>query len=265
MLLLSCSNCWFNGLQYGSVGLSVGYCTEHRVVLRAADYTTCGRHMRKDLPLKSAEEANCRHGRVYPREKVSLLSRDSLNGDVLAEQDSSLVSTDSVGDAVAQYGGLDAKIESLAQLRSIPGARAELAMLSLARSYVQRCVARRGAWTSGLHLLWWTRRRLAEEPQLQASDIRLSLPVSSQRQVELAKWSIVMLRLAYVSDVGEYAKRTRHRVARLATLVEDAARATQSLNLRRLLSWIKAEAVPKFDRTLPRDEYARLARLLHRG
>ena len=63
--LASCANCWFNGLQHGSVGLNVGYCTEHRVVLRRADETTCARHMRKDLLLKSSEAFNFQHKRMY--------------------------------------------------------------------------------------------------------------------------------------------------------------------------------------------------------
>jgi hypothetical protein len=35
-------------------------------------------------------------------------------------------------------------------------------MLSLGRAYTNRCVERGGSWTSGIHLLWWTRRRLVE-------------------------------------------------------------------------------------------------------
>ena len=50
-----------------------------------------------------------------------------------------------------------APCEQNLQLRAQGTFRAELAMLSLGRAYVNRCGARGGRWISGLHLLWWTR------------------------------------------------------------------------------------------------------------
>ena len=65
MMLQSCQNCWFNGLQYGSVGLSYGYCARHKVVLNNADETTCGQHIRKDLGFERAQEVSRVHSKHF--------------------------------------------------------------------------------------------------------------------------------------------------------------------------------------------------------
>lgn len=130
MNLLSCSNCWFNGLQYGPLGLSAGYCAEHRVVLRQADWTTCPRHMRKDLAFDSAVRANRAHRIAYRADRVQLVIPNGGTPTEFTSPEPSALREDPVGDAVADFGELDSKIESLAQLNSIPGARAEIVILT---------------------------------------------------------------------------------------------------------------------------------------
>ena len=56
MNLHSCQNCWFNGLQYGALGLPVGYCSRHNKILNVSDRSTCGLHLRKDLTVLRAIE-----------------------------------------------------------------------------------------------------------------------------------------------------------------------------------------------------------------
>jgi len=58
MKLNSCQNCWFNGLQYGAIGLTVGYCARHKKILNFPDGITCGLHLRKDLTLNRASEVS---------------------------------------------------------------------------------------------------------------------------------------------------------------------------------------------------------------
>lgn len=267
MVQLSCSNCWFNGLQYGPVGLQVGYCTELQKVLPRADETTCGRQRRKDLLWPSASKARVQHRKTYPGNQVVSLSRargEEPDEDASAE-DLEILQSDSVGNDVTEYGELQSKIESLARLSRLPGVRAEIAMLSLARGYVARCVDLDGSWTSGLHLLWWTRRRLADIPDIELGDLRLAPATSLQRQVELVRWSLGMLRLTFLSDIGHHAAANGgHDVRHLADLPEEAALAAGT-NPERLFRWIHRTGNKAFDKLLPRDEYRRLGTLLHRA
>jgi hypothetical protein len=258
MMLLSCSNCWHNPLQYGSIGLSNGYCTEHRVVLRQADETTCGRQRRKDLLQASALRASRLQQDRYPLDKVVRLDGTSFNGE--AEQyitpDIDPLHTDQIGSVVAEYGEFDTKIEALAQLRQIGTPRAELARLSLGRAYVDRCINRGGYWHSGLNLLWWTKERLAEYPHFQYDDIRLHLPIPIQRQRELEAWSLLMLRLAFIADVSVYAASRKAiskqgrtlgaRVARLASLPEEAAEHAGTV-VTKLFRWVGRVAVQRLE------------------
>ncbi len=269
MILPSCANCWYDALQYGPVGTSVGYCVEHCLVLRQAHRTTCGRQRRLDLSWPSASAVADQHRTVFPEERVVELrwNGGSLtwaegNGQ-LTDVASELLFGDAVAETVGDYGELGSKIESLAQLRRLEGARAELALLSLARGYVARCVSRGGLWTSGLHLFWWTVVRLADEPELDpARDFWLQTDASLARQVELAKWSQVMLRLSFLSDVIGYAKR-QHPLADIGDLAERAAAETGAVSLRRLLAWVRRKGEKLVSDVLPEGEYRRLARELH--
>jgi len=262
MILSSCANCCFNPLQYGAVGTPVGYCTEHRLILNTSSELTCGRHLRKDLMLSSAERENQQHAQCFSADRVALLrTGESANGGYVRTRVADLdgLRSDPVASAVTEYGLLGTKIESLAQLRVIPGARAEIAMLSLGRSYVRRCVQRGGAWTSGIHLAWWTGRRLAEEPVLSVDDIRTEAPLPLNRRIDLAKWSIVVLRLVFVSDVALHARQAGHRFGRLANLAEEAAEETSALSARRLLAWASRKGRARFDAVLPESGYIRIS------
>jgi hypothetical protein len=263
MILLSCSNCWFNGLQHGSVGLSVGYCVEHRVVLRQADSTTCPRLMRKDLAIDQAETENKSHKRRFPADKVQLVRPNGLvPADSIATPDTAMLRQDRIGEVAADYGELGSKIESLARLKEMRGGRPELAMLSLGRGYVRRCVQRGGRWTSGLHLLWWTKARLARVPELRIGDFRLQTAVSLDRQAQLAQWSLMMLRLNFISDLARHAKDDQ--LETLSSLVEDAARATEIPSVRRLVTWIRSTGAKKLHRALSDKRYSELSKKLHK-
>ncbi len=267
MILLSCANCCFNALQYQGIGTSVGYCTEHRLILNCASELTCGRHLRKDLPLMSARrEHEVHQSQFSPREVVLARSQEHANGKYTSAADGDLASLrrDPVANAVAEYGLLDTKIESLTQLHTLPGARAEISMLSLGRTYVRRCVAKGGAWTSGIHLAYWTRRRFSDEPRIDVDDFRGEAAVPLERRIDLAKWAVVMLRLIFVSDVASYAREAGDRFGRLADLAECAAAETQVLSSRKLIAWTGRVAEKRFDAVLPWKTYQRLSRDLHR-
>lgn len=256
--LASCANCWFNGLQYGSIGLNVGYCTEHRLVLRRPDETTCGRQVRKDLLLPSAKAFQHRLQQHFSRDKVLALSTGEVveKGEYV-EKDPSFIRHDQVGDIVADYGEYETKIESLAQLRTLGTFRSELAMLSLGRAYTDRCVARGGRWTSGIHLFWWIKRRLLEEELSDPapSDLRYSAAGSLERQVELAGWSLLMFRLTFISDLGVHSQGKPDSIESLREIAEQAALDTEIPNKRKLLAWIKKKGKPMLEQVMPESRY----------
>lgn len=264
--LSACSNCWFNGLQAGSVGLSVGYCAEYRLVLRQPDETTCGRHIRKDLMLDSALNEKAKHRAHFTRmEGVQLLNDGEPTDDgTYVTNDTAFIRKDRVGELAADYGEVT-KILSLAQFRALRSFRADLALTSLARAYTQRCISNGGEWTSGLHLLWWTRTRLAEkaEPELLPEDLRFQTATTLERQVELARWSLLMSRLVLISDVGTYARRQADAVGQLSSLAEQAAAETETTQPRKLLRWIRHVGLSLIDAAFPADRYTSLARTLH--
>ncbi len=258
-VLASCANCWHNALQHGSVGLSMGFCTEQGVVLRRPEETTCARHMRKDLLLESAQTFSLRHQQHFTNwDHIQKLSDQEIvtNSDYV-EPNAAFIRHDKVGEAVADYGEYDTKIESLAQLRTIGSFRSELAMLSLGRAYTQRCVKRGGRWTSGLHMLWWTKRRLQEPelPEPAPSDFRYPTAGSLERQVELVSWSLLMSRLVFISDVGTHAVPTRDPVAKLRGIAELAAVETEIPGKKRLLRWVKKVAIPMIDEVISENRY----------
>jgi len=257
-LLASCANCWFNGLQHGSVGLIVGYCTEHRVVLRRPEETTCARHMRKDLLLKSSEAFNFQHKRIYLVEDgvQRLADRERVSNGEYLSKEVDVLRSDAVGDSVVDYGEYDTKIESLAQLRNQATLRSEFAMLSLARAYTRRCVQRQGSWTSGVHILWWTRRQLASDtPLVKIGDLRYSAAASLERQQELAQWSLLMFRIVFISDIGAHAASKNDEFGGLESMAEVAAEDTETPNLRKLQKWIRTKGLQWFDEVMPEPKY----------
>jgi len=266
MIPLSCVNCCHNPLQSDSLGTAFGFCTEHKRVLLAPSHLTCGRQLRKDLATRSARRESELHERRFTPQAPCRLSDGKIaNGSQTTHQkaDEARLASDPVGETVLEYGKLEKKIWSIAALRYVPGTRSELAMLSLGRAYTRRCVSRGGSWTSGVKLVWWSRRRLEEDPMIEATDLRGESPVPLARRVDLAKWSLIMMRLLFISDLGEYAGEADYRghgnrIRRLSSLAERAAEATGDLSPRRLLQWVRREAAPQFDEALPADQYERL-------
>jgi len=141
MMLLSCVNCCHNPLQTESLGTSVGYCTDHRKVLLAPSQLTCGRHLRKDLVGARATALRTIHERCFSPTMVARLTKAGVpaNGAYTstASADLQRLASDEVGGAVLDFGRLESKIASLAQLKFLSGVRPEIAMLSLARAYVE--------------------------------------------------------------------------------------------------------------------------------
>lgn len=269
--MLSCANCWYNPLQYDLLGDEVGFCVEHRKVLRAPEVTTCGRLMRKDVEYTRAVAVNQRHRTLFSPDAVVPIAKDSrIRLPILVEDDSSGLEGDPVREQVIDYGLLGAKIESLAALHTNANPRAEIAFLSLGRAYVNRCVQRGGRWTSGLHMLWWVRKRLATAPVIDVRDLRKSVQYahSSERLdhlIDLAGWSIAILRLTFLDDVAGHALREGKKsdLHPLEHLLEDAALATKEPSQTKLLRWIERVAIPRFDRALPLARYRELATKLH--
>jgi hypothetical protein len=114
-----------------------------------------------------------------------------------------------------------------------------------------------------LHLLWWTRKKLHQEPQLALHDIRAETALPIDRQIDLAKWSMLMIRLCLLADIGYFAHGSGSRVAGLASIAEDAATHAE-LNWRKLLRWMQREAAARFDRALSEATYRRLSEELHK-
>jgi len=265
MKLQSCQNCWFNGLQYGALGLPVGYCSRHQKILNIADGTTCGLHLRKDLTVLRAKEVSEIHKKHYSAEYVSRIvdGKHHVNDVSDSENDITHLRKDSVADAVTDYGELGSTIESLAQLKAMPGARAELAMLSLGRGYINNCISKNGKWTSGLHLYWWSRRRLTEIPEIKVENLRSVGATQLSRQSDLTAWSLIMLRLTFIDDMTIYANQQNDPLGKVKSLTEQAALALDSFNLRALSKWLNSEAAPQLDARLSVARYAELANELH--
>ena len=266
MILLSCLNCCHNPLQTDSLGPAVGYCTEHRTVLLSPSQLTCGRQFRKDLGAESAAKQRTLHERRFSPEMIAKLNESTrpVNGGHTSASKADLheLASDHVAEAVLDYGRLESKIASLAQLRYLSGVRPEMAMLSLGRVYVRRCLDRGGRWTSGMHLFWWTRRRVLENPEIELADLRVESTAPLSRQVALAQWSIIMMRLLFISDVGFYAGSSDRKMGRLARFAELAAEQTGELSPKRLLGWLKRDGTRLLNQALSEERYEKLSATL---
>jgi hypothetical protein len=264
VVLLSCTNCCFNGLQADGFGAKVGYCVEHRAVLHAAESLTCGRLFRRDLLLPEANAENEHHKQVFSSNHiVQLRTKIDARSTGYADDDVSVLVENAPGKEVADYGRLGTKIESLSRLSMIRGGRAELARLSLSRTYVRRCVQRGGPWTSGIHQLSWTIDRLLEPPDIEFDDLRDDVPVPQTRQRELAQWSMVMLRLTFLSDIGHLAP-ISDGVAALRDLPEQAASAVHDIDFNALMKWVVQKGWAAAVEAFPPDQYELLAHELSR-
>jgi hypothetical protein len=237
---------------------------EHRAVLHAAESLTCGRLFRRDLLLFEAKQESELHQARFSRQHiVQLRTKVNARSTGHADDDVSVLNKTAAGKEVTDYGRLGTKIVSLSRLSMIPGARAELARLSLSRTYVRRCVEQGGSWTSGIHQLLWTIDRLLEPPDIGFDDLRDDAPVPQTRQRELAQWSIVMLRLTFLSDVGHLAPDSDE-IAALRDLPEAAASAIDELDFDALMGWVVKRGWAVADAAFPRDRYEELTRELHR-
>ena len=137
-------------------------------------------------------------------------------------------------------------------------------MLSLARGYVSRCIARQGKWTSGIHILWWTKESLSKPtPEVAPQDLIYQAPIRLERQIELARWSLLLLRLTYIADIGEYAHMAEDEpIGLLRNIAEEGAMATQSPSLRKLERWIRQVGFKEIDAILPESKYRQICQEL---
>ena len=261
---LACINCCHNPLQLGPVGTTFGYCARHRVVLNRPQSTTCGQLLRKDLLAESAQRERAIHATTYPEDRVVLVAEPkqvaSRKGYV--EKANGQLPADPIVEEVQGYGHLDSKIATMAALHRIPGARAEVALLSLSRAYFGNCMAHGGRWTAGVHLLFWTLSRLDEPPVINATDLRGPIAYSLGHTISLARWTIVALRLAFVSDVGRAARAEHDRAGKLARLPEQAVRAAPGIDPDRLIRWL-GKKKSGWSSALSAHRYARLREELH--
>ncbi|WP_201216729.1 hypothetical protein [Halochromatium roseum] len=216
--------------------------------------------------MESAQAFSERHQQVYTcsHQVQKLSDQEPVLASDYIEASATFIRHDRVGEAVADYGEYGTKIESLAQLRALGSFRAELAMLTLGRAYSRRCIQRGGHWTSGLHLLWWTKRRLQERqpPEPEPSDFRYQTAGSLERQVELASWSLMMSRLVFLSDLGAYALAEGDPVAGLHGIAEQAAAETEIPGKKRLLRWIKKVGLPMIEEVISECRYREIASAL---
>ncbi|MCI5158263.1 MAG: hypothetical protein D3906_07430, partial [Candidatus Electrothrix sp. AUS1_2] len=139
----------------------------------------------------------------------------------------------------------------------------ELALLSLGRGYINNCISNNGKWTSGVHLYWWTRKRLADLPEVEPRDLRSVGVIQLSRQTDLTAWSLVMLRLTFIEDITVYAAAQGDPLGQVGSLTEQAALALNTFNLNRLRKWLNSVAVPLLDDKLPRSRYTELSNELH--
>lgn len=265
----SCVNCWYNGLQFEAIGISRGYCTRHNCVLNVPAHTSCGLLMRKDLSLGSAvaiqQQMILRYATTYPQSIYA--ARQPPNG--LVDADTSLLVKDAVAAEVVDYGQEQSSIETLARLSKMPGIRAEVGMLSLGRAYVRNCAQRDRRWLSGLHLYRWTKRRLGDLPEVLPHDLWSSCASSGARQAELAQWSVLTLRIAFIDDLREHAstaiedKEAGRELAQLSPLLDMAALAIGKPDPGRLGKWMQCKLLPILDGALPPKRIDELRMRLH--
>jgi len=109
-----------------------------------------------------------------------------------------------------------------------------------------------------LHLIWWTKRKLALCPDVRGTDLRTASPLPVTRQIELGQWSILMMRLLFISDVASCTPGDDG-IHELAGLAEAAAEQTQTPSPLRLRRWVRREGLPLFDAALSAERYEELA------
>lgn len=262
----SCANCCFNGLQNQDVGLSVGYCVEHRAVLHESGSTTCARLFRRDLSLPEARKEQTLQKRQVPDQVVTLRDHEPAVNRGSADGDATLLESDRVGAVLVEYRRLDSTATSLNRLNEIETTRAEVARLGLTRTYVNWCMNDPGGkgWVSGFRFLWWTRASLSSSPTIAIGDLWSGTRLPLTEQEDLARWSVLMERLTFLSDMGHHASqagsadRYAAGVARLKDLAEEASATLSEPSSAKLLSWIQRTGWRLVDRAFPRAHYEAL-------
>jgi len=172
-----------------------------------------------------------------------------------------LLREDAVGDLAVDYGQLSSSIETIARLSSIETARSDVAMTSLGRAYVRNCIRNNGSWTSGIHLFWWTKKRLDKVPEVKIHDIRYAGGPTLDRLTQLTSWSIMMFRITLIDDIVVHAGSTDE-IGQATDLLDKAATEIQVFNTRKLADWLRREVIPLLDARLSYDRYAEVARRL---
>ncbi len=84
-----CQSCVFNPVQYGGGRGALGTSVRHAVLLQDADHTTCGRQLRKDLQLGSAEAEPARHALRFLLDAVLRLRQSGRHEPAAAEASTS--------------------------------------------------------------------------------------------------------------------------------------------------------------------------------
>ena len=238
MLPLSCENCCHNPLQLGPIGLAFGFCVVHRMILSASHATTCGQLLRKDLPAVSARGERQIHARSHAVDHVVLLSNPAVSAEslLLAESPGAVLPADSVVGVVRRADATSGN--SIAKLQRLPGARAEIALLSLAKARIQDAMEASMHSGSEDALLRWMLSQLAREPELAANDLHEPLTAPLAATVSLGKWHIVALRLGVLSDIGEWAKATGGSTDAIVALVDEAFDGTDGGDGEQLFGWV---------------------------
>ncbi len=226
--------------------------------------TTCGQLLRKDLLASSAAEQRTLHAHRFKETRVSVLASPTTDAASrgMTEKPNGHLPGDVVLEEVRSYGDLDSKIATMAALHRVPGPRAEIAMLSLSRSYLSNCYEQGGKWTAGVHLAFWTLRRLTSPPELGATDLRGPFANPLAVVTAIASWTLIAFRLALLSDVAERARRDKdHAMARLQPLVLRAIEAAPT-RPDQLLARLRRDR-RQWDAALTEERYARLRAELH--
>ena len=264
MIPLSCLDCCHNPLQLGPVGTAFGYCIRHRAVLNQPQLTTCGQLLRKDLLAESATRQRALHEKTYPVTRIVTVANPAQAAERrgLVEKPNGQLPPDPVVEEVLDFGNLDSKIASMAALHRIPSARAEVARLSLSRSYFANCAAQGGPWTAGVHLLYWTIGRLDADPAIGAADLRGPIAFSLGTTIAVARWTVIAFRLAFINDVSRLANAEQDAVGRLERLAGQAVRAAPGVDPDLILAWLSKKR-PAWSTALSASRYGKLREQLH--
>jgi hypothetical protein len=213
---------------------------------------------------KSATEQRALHGMTFKENRVSVLASPTTDATSkqMVEKPNGQLPGDVVLEEARSYGEFGSKIATLAALHRVPGARAEIALLSLSRAYLSNCYARDGAWTAGVHLAFWTLEVLTREPTFEATDLRGPFTKRLEVVTAIASWTLISFRLALLTDVAERARMQKDGpMSRVKKLVLDAIEAPPT-RPDRLLARLRRDR-RKWNAVLSYERYRRFRESLH--